>query len=163
MHFRSDPLPKGTSAFASGGGVTYTSPDGGYQVQLPQTPTEDQRTATVNGITATVYAAASSTSDYEIATFSIVFANPVVSSRIDDVLEAALTGGVSGVDGKLVHKSLLTRDTLPAIEGSFKAGDGYRAHVLIVGSGSTLIMLLVHSKTGTDRLAQALEDSLIIR
>jgi hypothetical protein len=35
--------------------------------------------------------------------------------------------------------------------------------VLIMASGPRLIMLLVHSKTGTDRLYKALEDSLIVR
>jgi hypothetical protein len=162
-HFRSDPLPAGTSDFASGGGVTFTSPDGAFQVLLPQTPQVEQRSQVVDNVTATLFIAATSTNDYVLGAMSIEFPSSVHAEHVNDLLNAALTGGVSGVNGKLVRKSLLTHDTLPAIEGSFKAPDGYRADVLVIASGSRLIMLFVHSKTGTDHLYKALEDSLIVR
>jgi hypothetical protein len=162
-HFRSDPLPAGTSEFASGGGVTFTSADGAFQVLLPQAPEVVQRSEVVDNVTATIYAAAASTNDYVIAAVSIVFPGSARPEHVNDLLNTALTGGISGVNGKLVRKSLLTHDTLPAIEGRFDAPDGYRADVLIMASGPRLIMLLVHSKTGTDRLYKALEDSLIVR
>jgi len=114
-------------------------------------------------VSVTIYMAAVSTDDYVIGAMSIAFPSSVQPEHVNDLLNAALTGGVSGVNGKLVRKSLLTHDTLPAIEGHFDAPDGYRADVLIMASGSRLIMLLVHSKTGTDRLYKALEDSLIVR
>ena len=41
MHLRSDPVPKDAEAFVAGKGVTYTSPDGSFQVQLPQQPVLD--------------------------------------------------------------------------------------------------------------------------
>ncbi len=163
MHFRSDPLPVGTSDFAAGGGVTFTAADGSFQVLLPKAPEVEQRSEVVDNVTATIYAAAVSTNDYVIGAVSIDFPSSVQPERVNDLLNAALTGGVSGVNGKLVRKSLLTHDTLPAIEGRFDAPDGYRADVLVMASGSRLIMLLVHSKTGTDRLYKALEDSLIVR
>jgi hypothetical protein len=162
-HFRADPLPAGTGEFASGGGETFTSADGSFQVLLPQAPEVEQRTEAVDNVTATIYAAAVSTNDYVMGAVSIEFPSSVQPDRVNDLLNAALTGGVSGIKGKLVRKSLLTRDTLPAIEGRFDAPDGYRADVLIMASGPRLIMLLVHSKTGTDRLYKALADSLIVR
>jgi hypothetical protein len=62
-----------------------------------------------------------------------------------------------------VHKDVTMRGAQPAIEGRFNAPDGYRAHLLVVASGSTLIMLIVHAKMGTDRLYKALEASLVVR
>ena len=46
---------------------------------------------------------------------------------------------------------------------SSRTRGGYDARLLVVLSGSTLVVLLVHAKSGTDRLYQALEASLIIR
>ncbi len=164
LHFRSDPLPAGTSTFASGGGVTYTAPDGGFQVLLPQTPALDQRTATVDGATATVYAAAVTTNDYVIGAVSVVLPDSVLSRRIDDVLDAALTGGINGVNGKLVHKSMLTHDTLPAIEGSFKAPDGYRARTCSWSRRARRSSCCSCTRRREPTVStSALEDSLIIR
>jgi hypothetical protein len=55
------------------------------------------------------------------------------------------------------------RGTLPAIEGEFNAPDGYSARVLVVARGATMIMVLVHARSGTDRLYKALESQLLIR
>ncbi len=57
----------------------------------------------------------------------------------------------------------MMRGPLPAIEGEFKAPDGYSARILVVAPGSTMILVVVHAKTGTDRLYKALEASLLIR
>ncbi len=105
----------------------------------------------------------SSDNNYEIGAASIVFPTSVSSDRLGEVLDAALTKGVSGTNGKLISKNSITRGSLPAVEGRFQASDGYRAHLLVVASGSTLIVLMVHSRTGTERLYKALEASLIIR
>ena len=127
---------------------------------LPQAPEVEQRSEVVDNVTATIYAAAASTNDYEIAAVEHrVPERARTRARERRCWTRRSTGGVSGVNGKLVRKSLLTHDTLPAIEGRFDAPDGYRADVLIVASGSRLIMLLVHAKTGTDRLYKALEDA----
>jgi len=163
VHMHSDPLPAGTSGFVAGGGVTYDSPDGSFEVQLPQTPTTDQEAITVNNVTATLFTALSSTSDYEIGAADIAFPSVVPAARVNDMLDAALTKGVDGTHGTLVKKIFTRHGVLPAIEGHFNAPDGYRAEILVVSNGWSLVLLIVHSKTGTDRLFKALEDSLIIR
>ena len=159
----SDPLPSGTSAFVNGGGVTYTSADGAFLVQLPQSPTIDQRTITVDSVSATIYTAIASGHDYEIGAASIALPISISPDRVNAVLESALAEGIHGSNGKLVHKNVTMRGSQPAIEGRFNAPDGYKAHLLVVSSGSTLIMLIVHAKTGTDRLYKALETSLLVR
>jgi len=163
MHLRSDPLPAGTSAFVAGGGVTYTSPDGAYQVQLPTQPETDQNTISENGVSATIYSALVSTDSYEIGAASIVFPSSIEPDRISAALDSALTQGINGTNGKLVHKDLTMRGTLPAIEGQFKAPDGYSARMLVVARGATMILIAVHAKSGTDRLYKALEAQLLIR
>ena len=74
-----------------------------------------------------------------------------------------LTGGIKSVNGKVSHKTVMTRGPLPAIEGKFKDAHGYPARMMVVLSGSSLIVLLVHAKSGVDRLYKALDESLIIR
>jgi hypothetical protein len=163
MHFRSDPLPAGTSAFVAGNGVTYTSADGAFQVQLPTAPAVEQSATVLNGMPATISAAATTSANYVISATSIDFTSSLAAAQVNDLLGAALSAESGDQNGKLVHKTLMMRDSLPAIEGHFNASDGYRAYILVVASGSTLIMLIVHSKTGTGRLYKALEDSLIVR
>lgn len=162
-HFRSDPLPAGTSAFVSGQGSTYTAPDGGFQVLLPKDPGLDQRTATVNGELVQVNTAAVGDANYSIAAASVVFPSALQANRVNQSLEDAFTGDVSGVSGKVVHKDLTMRGSLPALEGKIQGPNGYRVRMLIVASGATMVMLVVSSKSGTDRLYKALEDSLVVR
>ena len=91
MHLRSDPLPAGTSAFASGGGVTYTSPDGAFQVQLPKAPELDQQPINMNGVTATLYTAIVSTDDYEIGGGSMVMPSVVAPANVSAALDTVMT------------------------------------------------------------------------
>src|SRR3954454_20063646 len=82
MHFRSDPLPAGTSDFASGGGITYTSPDGTFQVQLPKEPELGQQRLNVNGMTSMLYTATANTNDYEIGGGSMVLPDSVARTEV---------------------------------------------------------------------------------
>ena len=163
MHFHSDPLPQGTSAFVAGNGVSYTAPDGAYQIQLPQTPVVGSTTMTLDSQYATAYSAIVSGHDYEAVAVSVELPNTITSDRVDAALDAMVTSNIDGVHGKLIEKSPITRDNLPAMEAHLKAPDGYPMQLLVVASGSTLIVLGVHAKTGTARLFKALEDSLILR
>ena len=163
LHLRSDPLPPGTSAFASGGGVTYTSPDGSFQVQLPKAPEMQQEQIPVNGTSEMLYTAVASTDAYEIGGGSMALPASLSPAQASAALDTVLTGAIKSVDGKISHKTVISRGTLPAIEGQFKDSHGYQARMMVVLSRSSLIVLLVHAKSGVDRLYKALDASLIIR
>ncbi len=163
MHLRSDPLPPGTSAFASGGGVTYTSPDGAFQVQLPKAPEMQQEQIPINGTTETLYTAVAGTDDYEIGGGSMALPASVSPAQASAALDTVLTGAIKSVNGKVSHRTVTSRGTLPAIVGEFKDSHGYAARMMVVMSNSSLIVLLVHAKSGVDRLYKALDASLIIR
>jgi hypothetical protein len=162
MHLRSDPLPAGTSAFVSGQGITYTSPDGTFQVQLPQQPQVERRTIPVNGVNSTLYIALVQSAAYEAGVASVVFPAAFDRSRINDALDEMTSQGVKTANGTSVHKTLTTHGAQPALEAKFTAGDGYSGRMLVIASGSSLIMVIVHAKTGTERLYRALEESLLI-
>ncbi len=163
IHFHSDPLPAGTSAFVAGNGITYTAPDGAFQVQLPQAPLVQTTTLTLDSQPATAYVALVSGHDYEAIALSVQLPSVITSDRVDAALESMVNSNIDGVQGKLINKSAITRDNLPAMEAHLKAPDGYREELLVVASGATLIVLGVHAKTGTSRLFKALEDSLNVR
>ncbi len=162
-HFHSDPLPAGTSAFVAGNGVTYTAPDGTFQIQLPQTPAVDTETMTIDSRPATVYTALVSARDYEAVALSVQLPSVISTDRVEAALDSMVNSNIDGVQGKLIKKSAITRDNLPAMDAHLKARDGYSMELLAVASGSTLIVIGVHAKTGTPRLFKALEDSLILR
>jgi hypothetical protein len=161
MHRHSDPLPAGTSAFVAGKGVTYTSPDGSFQVLLPQSPALDTDSMTLNSMTATIFAATIEGDGYDLAVASIAFPDRVTSLQVRNALDAAFEERVSVAGGKLERKDLTMRDKLPAVEGRFNL-NGLHAHMLVVASDSALVLIAVQAKTGTDRLYRALEASLIV-
>jgi hypothetical protein len=152
-------LPSGTSDWVAGKGVDYTAPDRSYKVRLPIQPQESQQPVSVGSVTASVSAAIASTSDYELGAGTIVVPVTIPPDRVDSVLEGALNGGVSNVNGDLVSKERIERGGLPAMKAKFKAPDGYSARVLVMLSGSRLYMLFVHAKTGTDKLFETLDAS----
>jgi hypothetical protein len=86
-HRSGRPLPAGTSSFVNGGGVTYTSADGAFLVQLPQSPMIDQRTITVDSVSATIYTAIAAGRDYEIGAASIALPLAISADRVNAVLE----------------------------------------------------------------------------
>ncbi|MDQ1383817.1 MAG: hypothetical protein QOG65_1196 [Actinomycetota bacterium] len=161
MHLHSDPLPAGTNAFVAGEGVTYTSPDGSFQVQLPHTPVLDTRAITLNSIPATVYTADTQADGYDVAVASIAFPDRLSSLQMQRALDAAFKERISVAGGTLERKDLTMRDKLPAVEGRFNR-NGVHAHLLIVASASALVLIAVSAKSGTDRLYKALEASLIV-
>src|SRR5262249_34578721 len=144
MHLRSgDPLPSGTSAFVAGHGVDFVSPDGTFQAQMPTQPEVDRKTITVNGVNSTLYIAISQSDAYEMGVASVVFPAPFDSSRLNDALDQMTSEGVKSANGTSVSKTLTTHGSQPAMEVKFKAGDGYSGRMLVIASGSSLIMVIV--------------------
>ena len=95
---------------------------------------------------------------------SVQLPSVITSDRVDAALESMVNSRAStACSGKLVHKSAITRDNLPAIGGASQGAGRLPRGLLVVASGATLIVLGVHAKTGTSRLFKALEDSLIVR
>jgi hypothetical protein len=162
MHLRSDPLPAGTTAFVSGDGVTYTSPDGAFQVQLPQQPEVQHHMLTINGVNAPLYLGIVQTHSYAIGVASLVSPVPFNRSRINDALDAMASQGVKSAHGTGVHKVMTMHGAQPAIDARFKV-NGHVGHMLAVATDSSIILLFVFAKSGTDRLYKALDDSLLIR
>jgi hypothetical protein len=162
MHLRSDPLPAGTSAFVAGEGVTYTSPDGAFQVQLPQQPQVQHQMLNVNGVRAPLYIGFVQANSYVIGVASIVSPVRFDRSRINDALDAMATQGAKSSHGTGLRKVMTMHGSQPAIDARFKV-DGHVGHMLAVATDSSIILLIVYAKSGTDRLFKALDDSLIIR
>jgi hypothetical protein len=161
MHLRSDPLPAGTSDFVAGKGVTYTSPDGAFQVQLPQQPQVIQQTFTLNGVSAPLYIGVNQSNSYVIEVASIVSPVPF-GSRVNDALNEMAAQRVKSAHGVGVRQVTTMHGSQPALDARFKA-NGHVAHMLVVATDSSVILLMVYAKSGTDRLYKALDDSLLIR
>jgi hypothetical protein len=156
-------LPAGTSDFVSGGGVTYTSPDGSFQMQSPTPPIVASRPMTIGSVQTTAYISTATTDDYAIIGGSAVVPVNVPRDRINDALNAMANAGSTSLKATISHQSLTTHGVLPAIEESLNTPDGFKAKLLVVISGSAIIVLIVAAKSGVDRLFKALDDSLIIR
>ena len=76
-------------------------------------------------------------------------------------LDAAFKERISVDGGKLEKKDLVMRARFPRSRAA-STTDGVHAHMLIVASSSALVLIVVSAKSGTDRLYQALETSLIV-
>jgi hypothetical protein len=161
MHLRSDPLPAGTSDFVAGKGVTYTSPDGAFQVQLPQQPQVTQQTLSLNGVNDPIYLGVVQSSSYVIEVASLVSPVPF-RSHVNDVLDEMASHSVKSAHGIGVRKVTTMHGSQPALDARFNV-NGHVAHMLVVASDASVILLLVYAKSGTDRLYKALDDSLLIR
>src|SRR5262245_51535616 len=99
MHLRSDKMPAGTSAFVAGNGVTYSSPDGAFQVQLPEQPQVQRQTLNFNGVRAPLYIGVVQTNSYVIGVASIVSPTRFSRSRVNDALDAMATQGAKSAHG----------------------------------------------------------------
>jgi ABC-type phosphate transport system auxiliary subunit len=108
-----------------------------------------------------VYTAETQTDGYNVAVASIAFPDRLSSVQMQSALDAAFKERISVAGGTLERKDLTMRDKLPAVEGRFNR-NGVHAHMLIVASGSALVLIAVTAKSGTDRLYNALEASLIV-
>ena len=156
-----DSLPGGTSAFASGHGITYTASDNSYTAQFPEPPTVDNAPKTVGNVTMSINSALVSKDDYEMGAASIELPVKVPSERVNELLADALDGGVNRIDGTIISKQRTTRGGFPALDARFKAPDGYTAHAIVFMNSRELYVLFVHAKTGTEKLFQALNKSFV--
>jgi hypothetical protein len=160
---RSLAVPKGTQEFVEGRGIAYIAADGSYSAQFPVEPTVQDAPMQVESVTVNVSSASVSTNDYEMAAASMSIPGVAVpTDRIDTVLEQSLQGGVQRADAEVISKKRITRGGLPALDAKLKAPDGYGARALVMLSGSRLYLLFVHSKTGSDRLFKAFDESFVV-
>jgi hypothetical protein len=162
MHLRSNPLPAGTSDFVAGQGVTYTSPDGAFQVKLPQQPQVDHRMLNVNGVNAPLYIGVVQSNSYVIGVASVVSPVPFDHSHVNDALDEMATQGVKSAHGTGVRKVMTMHGAKPAMDARFKT-NGHVGHMLVIATDSSIVLLFVYAKTGTDRLFKALDESLLVR
>jgi len=160
LHLGSESLPAGTHDFVAGKGVVFTSPDGVYRARFPQAPTMESVPSPGNGVI--LNRAYVKSDSYEVQAASSIAPAPVPAASANVFLEAGLAGEVANLKGKLQSKTETTFAGMPAIEGSFKGSDGYAARILVVASGANLFEVVVHSKTGADKLFTAFEASLTI-
>jgi hypothetical protein len=160
--FVSDPLPSGTSAFAQGHGVAYSSPDHTFDAQFPSAPTVYHRVIPVAASQATINLAQVQTDDYEIVAGSLVLPIPVPADRIGAELHSIMNEAVVAQDAKVVKEQLITRFGVPGIEISASFKDTYPARFMMLVSNTHVYFLGVHSKHATQRLYNALVSSLIM-
>jgi hypothetical protein len=111
---------------------------------------------------APLYAGFVQTNSYAIGVASIVSPVPFNRSRIDDALDAMATQGAKSTHGTGLRKVMTTHGSQPAIDARFKV-NGHVGHMLAVATDSSIILIFVYAKSGTDRLFKALDESLIIR
>jgi hypothetical protein len=87
---------------------------------------------------------------------------PFDQSRVHDALDEMATQGVKSAHGTGVRKVMTMHGAQPALDARFKA-DGHVGHMLVIATDSSIILLFVYAKSGTDRLYKALDESLLIR
>jgi hypothetical protein len=162
MHLRADPLPAGTSDYVAGKGVTYTSPDGAFQVLLPQQPQMQHEMLSINGVNAPLYMGIVQTNSYVIGVASIVSPVPFKRSGVDDALDEMTSQGVKNAHGTSVRKVSTMHGDQPAVDLRFKA-NGHVGHMLAVATDSSVVLMFVYAKSGTDALYKALDNSLLVR
>jgi hypothetical protein len=160
-HAHQGRLPAGTSEFAAGRGVLYTAPDHAYTVQFPKTPEASDQSQTFGSVTLTINMALASSDDYEMGVGKIDLPAAVPDGQVDELLEASMNAGMEAAKGDIDSKERITRDGLPAMEAHVHASDGYSARVLVVLSQQRLFMLVVHAKSGVDKLFDALNASFV--
>ena len=162
-HFLShDSLPAGTSAYVAGHGVSFSSPDHTFDARFPSTPTVRRQVITVSTASATLNLAQVQTDDYEVVAASMLMPFSLPPSQVGTVLHDILDGGVVATDGKVVSEQHVVRDGVQGIEIRAKVPDGYAARIMVLSSGRRIYMLGVHAKSGTDRLYDALVESLVM-
>jgi hypothetical protein len=157
-----DPLPAGTSAFVSGQGVSYSSPDHTFDAQFPTAPTTEQRLISVSSASATLDLAQVQTDDYEIVAASMVLPGTVPADRVAAVLHDILHEGATAQGDKIESETQITSDGAPGIEVRASVSDGYEARFRVLISGTHVYLLGVHSKHATARLYDALVNSLVM-
>jgi hypothetical protein len=154
-------LPAGTSDFVAGKGVTYTPDDGAYTAQFPEQPETDSTSRQVGTISLTVNIAMVSKDSYELGVGELELPTVVPDSKIDQMLQAAVQEGMNNAAGSIQGTQRVQIDGLAALDAHVKGPDGYAARVAAIVSAHHMYILIVHAKSGTDRLFNALEQSFV--
>jgi hypothetical protein len=154
-------LPGGTSDFVAGNGVSFTAPDRSYTAQFPEEPMVTHSEVPIGNSQAQLSLASVETESYEMGSTSFDFGLAVPQSRVQRVLEQAMSSGITHVNGDAVSMEKIQRGGLSALDATFKAPDGYSARVLVMLKGSRIYLLYVHAKSGTDKLFEALDKSFV--
>jgi hypothetical protein len=156
-----DALPSGTSAFVAGKGVVYSPEDHAYTAQFPAQPTVDSQSNTVSGVNLTMHMALDDSDDYEIGVGDMSLPGVITRAQTDELLTGALTGGASAAHLTLAKQDNIEIDGAPAIDAHAKDDSGYPVRLVVIATQRHLYFLIVHAKTGTDRLYDALLASFV--
>jgi hypothetical protein len=154
-------LPAGTSDFVAGKGVTYSPDDSAYTAQFPEQPETDSVSRKVGPINLSVNLAMVTKSDYELGIGELQLPGIVPNSKIDDMLKSAVQEGMNEAQGTVQSEQRIQIEGLPALEARVKGPDGYSVRVLAVVGVHHMFILIVHSKSATDRLYDALKTSFV--
>ena len=79
---------------------------------------------------------------------SIAFPQSVSAQRVAAALDEVMTEGIAEIKGKVEHKNLDHARHVAGDRGQFKRPDGYQARLLVVATGTSLILVVVHAKSG---------------
>jgi hypothetical protein len=161
-YLNKDKLPSGTSDFARGNGIPYSAPDHSYTAQFPAAPEESSQQVPAGGYVLTMYMALNSTDSYEIGIAEAALPVSIPAYRTSDALDSGLNNAADGMKGKIESKAETTVDGFPAADAHAKAGDGYAVRMLGIITPHHIYVLMVHSKTGSDRLFEALKSSFVM-
>jgi hypothetical protein len=157
-----DALPSGTSDFAKGNGIPYVAPDHSYTAQFPMSPAESSAQVPAGGYVLTMYMALDSNVNYEVGIAEAALPVAIPQGRVSDALDAGLQNAADGMKGSIKSKGTTTVDGFPAVEAHAKAGDGYQVRMLAIVTSHHIYILMVHSKTGADKLFDALKASFVM-
>ena len=155
-------LPSGTSDFAKGNGIAYSAPDHSYTAQFPSSPEESSQVIPVGATSLTMYMALNSTDNYELGVAEAALPVAIPQGQSTDALDAGIENAANGMHGSIESKVPTTVDGFPAEDARAKAGDGYPVRMLAIMTPRHVYILMVHSKTGADRLLDALKASFVM-
>jgi hypothetical protein len=157
-----DKLPAGTSDFAKGNGIPYSAPDHSYTAQFPLPPDVSTEQVPAGGNVLTMYMALNSTDNYEVGIAEAALPVPIAQYRAAEALDSGLQSSADGMKGSIQSKAQTNVDGFPAVGAHAKAGDGYPVRMLAILTPHHIYVLLVHSKTGADKLFAALQASFVM-
>jgi len=158
-----DHVPKGTEAYAGGGGVTYAPAGHHYQVRLPVMPVESTASDTVDGQVYTAYNAVIERlpDGWEMAVGTVaVGPRPGLADEVlDEALLSTATGMAAAAHATTKQHTTITHEGFRGIDVSLDTGDGYPAKMRLFFDGANVFYLLVHSSSGADKLFDELAGS----
>jgi hypothetical protein len=155
-------LPSGTNDFAKGNGIPYSPADRSYTAQFPCAPEESSEQIPVGNSVMTMYLADCQTDNYEIGIAEAALPASIAQAQANDALDSGLQNAASGMKGSIQSKAQTTVDGFPAEDVHGKAGDGYPVRMRAIITPQHVFILMVHTKTGADRLSDALKASFVM-